>query len=803
MKKNEEIHNILANYYSQDNISPTRMLQELPWQLMSAKEWYKLYNLFKDMNFVSKLWEHDPFDVKSYWVNIEENTKAWRKNTTEELTMLKAYDSMIHHPENFDIQELQLVAMLMEDAYSDVALDLYYYINNYYEKTNRFDYLIESISHISRILIIKGKYQKAMDILKYQEERAREHNLWEIIQESLGNQAETLTKWGEYDEAMILLKQQEEICREYSNKMGLQNSLGNQAKILRKMQNRDFDKVHGLLEEMERINVQIGNKDGLQRGFGIRALILRNQNKVEDALNLLQLQEKMCRSIGNFEDLQECLGYQVECMYELQNIREGFLILQEQESICIHIKHKDGLQRNYAMNAKIYSNYKMKKYDKALQFLEKQERICRELANKADLHECLGRQAYINIKINKIDRAIELIQEQEAICREQNYQVGLLVSLGFKSMVYKSKGKILKALETILEQEEISRKIEDNSRLIISLKNKASYMNRLGEIEKAYRIYQEQEAICTELEDQKGLTNALYGQAGYFAMKGDYERALSFYKHAGEIAALTNNKQDLIRIQLNIEKIESLEEKHNLLDEDDLFTNFQVIPPIFITIMEMIHANQGLSFREIKSLLLEKDEYQDMQDNDFHRITFQLSYRELVYSVKKTFNGKKKTFYYLSDLGEYKLQQLSEYIPTNDQPNMNEISIKNKSKETSLEVFVNILKENKMDFILLYTDDGAPIVKFKQNPVKYVVVCDNDDTGNLSSQLEFIHSTTTEIYLVTKNEGSLYNNLMPAYYKWVKGKYGKIQNMNKNIKIFITFIKKFTEEEEKWKRVSW
>jgi len=72
-----------------------RKIDELPWQLALASEWPRLQGLLVEPVFFRQAWEHDEFEVKAYWAQIEDNSP---------LLMVEAYRGMLENPAQHQAQ---------------------------------------------------------------------------------------------------------------------------------------------------------------------------------------------------------------------------------------------------------------------------------------------------------------------------------------------------------------------------------------------------------------------------------------------------------------------------------------------------------------------------------------------------------------------------------------------------------------------------------------------------------------------------------------------------------------------------
>ena len=92
-KDKKYYHNKIAEYFHENKLilSQKRIFQELPWQLMKAKEWHSLYSLLQDFSFVSPMWNYDPYIIKSYWVSLEEEYKTMETRIYRRINVEKGF----------------------------------------------------------------------------------------------------------------------------------------------------------------------------------------------------------------------------------------------------------------------------------------------------------------------------------------------------------------------------------------------------------------------------------------------------------------------------------------------------------------------------------------------------------------------------------------------------------------------------------------------------------------------------------------------------------------------------------------
>ncbi len=285
-RKQQVVHLKLADYLDKCEIGK-RKVDELPWQLVQARTWKRLYDLLAFREFFITAWDTNEFEVKAYWVQVEGNSS---------LRMMDAYRTVLDSQGEDTNLTWRLSSLLYDMGHLEEALKLRAYLVDHFRSTHNKNGLQRSLGNQALILHDRGELSAAMSLYKEQERICRELGDKEGLQSCLGNQALILHNRGDLDAAMAMHKEKEQICRELGNKDGLQRALGNQALIL-----KDKGKLNAamiLFKEKERICRELGNKNGLQKSLGNQALILHDRGEMDTAMALYKEKERICRELG-------------------------------------------------------------------------------------------------------------------------------------------------------------------------------------------------------------------------------------------------------------------------------------------------------------------------------------------------------------------------------------------------------------------------------------------------------------------------------------------------------------------------
>jgi len=516
-------HLHLADYFESKETG-IRKLDELPWQLAHAESWQRLYELLAERLFFMAAWEHNQFDVKGYWAQVEHSSP---------LRLVEAYRQVLDNPGG-NPELAWIVARLLADTGNPVdSLRLRGYLVEHYRRTGDRLNLSTSLGSQALILQDQGDLDGAMRLHKEQERICRDLGDKDGLSISLGNQATILYYRGNLDGAMRLHKEEERICRELGNKDGLASSLGNQGLIL---QDRgDLDGAMRLHKEHERICRGLGNKDGLQLSLGNQALILKARGDLDGAMRLHKEKERICRELGNKDGLSESLGNQALILQDRGDLDGAMRLHKEGERICRELGNKNHLSIYLGNQALILKD--RGDPDGAMRLHKEEEQICRELGNKDGLQRSLGNQGLILKARGDLDGAMRLHKKKERICRELGNKDGLSESLGNQALILDSRGDPDGAMRLHKEEERICRELGNKDALQISLGNQALILEVGGDLDGAMRLHKEKELICREMGNPWGLAISLVNQLDILVKKGRRQDGVKLAQEAYDLAS--------------------------------------------------------------------------------------------------------------------------------------------------------------------------------------------------------------------------------------------------------------------------
>jgi len=433
-----QAHRRLADYFQPQTVVSPRRVDELPWQLAQAREWKRLNDLLGDLGFFGVVWDSDPFEMKAYWAQVEADSPY---------RMLKAYSSVVDHPDRYPEHVWSLGTLLGDAGHIDEALTLRTYLVKHYRQTGNRAELGRSLLNQGMLLYDRGDLDGAMTLFNEQERISRDVGDDAGVARSLGNQAGILYDRGDLDGALALHEEGERICRDLGDKAELGYALGNKATILKA--SGDLDGAMALHEEVERIFRELGNTAGLGDSLNNQANILSLRGDTDAALALYKEDGRICRELGDKAGLGRSLNNQANILYERGDA------------------------------------------DSALALFKEVERILREVGDKAGLQTCIGNQGMILRAHSDLDGAMRLHKEQERICRELGNKDGLQLSLGNQANILKARGDLKGALSLYTDRERICRELGNTEDLAIALINHALTLAEMKKTREAHRLADE------------------------------------------------------------------------------------------------------------------------------------------------------------------------------------------------------------------------------------------------------------------------------------------------------------------------
>jgi len=362
-------HLQLAGYFEIQEFD-LRKVDELPWQLMQAKAWKKLYGFLANRIFLCEAWKQSEYEVLKYWAEIERNST---------FRMVDAYSVYT--------DDIKLIP-------TDNVFTLNYFLC------------------ISGLLSSFGYRKEALRIQEELVERDRQMKDKAGLINDISFLAQLVYEGDELDKAWSLLEEAEPLCRELGDLNGLEAILNTKVQILRRRNNLESALI--ILKEAESICSMEGLNIGLGRVLLNQANILSDKKDFSSALSVLKRAEHVYLCIGNYGGVASCLGNQAQIMHELKDFDSAMSLHIEEEKIF----RETGEKKHLCIALVLQAQCAKKKDDieRAMILLKESEQIYRQICDNAGIASTLLEQAVILVQnLGQIDVALPLIKEGNQI----------------------------------------------------------------------------------------------------------------------------------------------------------------------------------------------------------------------------------------------------------------------------------------------------------------------------------------------------------------------------------------------------
>jgi tetratricopeptide (TPR) repeat protein len=333
----------LAEFFRKSS-SPSRTVDELPWQLCQAGEWDELKRILEDLKWLQAIWEQSRLDVLTYWRNVESYSSFSITDTYAEILKSLPADGELLEP---------LAWLFSHTGHFPEAIAVRNCAADVYRRAGNELALKICLGELSADAFDYGDLELAANVCREQIEISERTGDMHSLQQGHGNMGNIFLHSGKLDAAMHHYEAQERICLAIPNPVGLHRSTGNQAKVwlLRGDAHRAL-MIYRLDEQMCR---SIGDRLELALNLDNQASILAEHGQLEEALKIARENEPIILEIGQISDLQTNLALQGSILCHL-DLREAMNIFRKAEDLLIgHINKSSQAAFYLGMGASILS----------------------------------------------------------------------------------------------------------------------------------------------------------------------------------------------------------------------------------------------------------------------------------------------------------------------------------------------------------------------------------------------------------------------------------------------------------------
>jgi tetratricopeptide (TPR) repeat protein len=406
-----EFEKLMLGYVEPPKDAPavSRRVHEYPWQLAKAEQWQGLYAFLSDPILLHVLWQRSQYDALAYWAQLRRST---------DLQMSDAYSQVLNHPDAWEPQIINLLAMLFrQQGYVDQASVLRRELTRLAEQRQDLPNLAGSLVNQGVVLDHRGELDNAIELYLKAENIYRQLGDNRGLAQCLGNRGVSLSRRENYTDAMVVFGEAERIARQVGDRIELQRTLGEQAVIFK--QRGRLERSISLLKEKEAICRELGHRQGLAVALGNLALVLKDQGHPEAGLPLLDEVESIYREIGNEDGLRRTRQNRGHLLHNGHDI-EGAMaaarsiaaqdrpeaMLEEEKELVRDMRAEDtGHPTSTAWNLVADGDL-----TQALQVLDACEVELRRTA-RGDLWRVVRCRAYVLMKQDRPQAALELCEK--------------------------------------------------------------------------------------------------------------------------------------------------------------------------------------------------------------------------------------------------------------------------------------------------------------------------------------------------------------------------------------------------------
>ncbi|MBU2691941.1 MAG: tetratricopeptide repeat protein [Candidatus Eisenbacteria bacterium] len=556
------VHIRLADYF--DNSEPGgRRIDELPWQLKSAREWKRLYGLLSDLDFFNAAWKTDPLEIKSHWAALESNsdfkmTVAYQPVLTDPARFrdfawnvgrlfydtgyleqsLKLRDFNV--TDSFQLKEYENMASALHNRASTLnslgrreeAARSYEEAEKLYRKLEDSVGLAVSLNSQAVFFLEIGETEKAMNYLN------EANSLYASIGDDLGqaqcmiNQAEIHHQRGDLDKAIELFESAETLCRRHGDRLLLSTcAIGRASAYFDR-----GDRVEAFEQNRRAVPLarELGDKDRLISVLYTQGLIQLEQGKATEASGKFEEIELIGRDSGFIRGVIFGLLGKASVAEKLNDLKGALEYYREAESACRNTSSRDRL-------AEILSNQglilqKLGEHLQSRKKYEESESISKQIDHRPNLATALRDQAIQLWKQGRLGEALAKSRESEELYNKMDHKQGMAISMDDQATILRDGGRVGEALTLMKSAEKLWRELDNKIGIAVCLGNQGLALQKLKDFDGAMKAHKEEEGIYREIDFLEGLQRSIGNQGVILETRGDLDGAMKCYKYQERIA---------------------------------------------------------------------------------------------------------------------------------------------------------------------------------------------------------------------------------------------------------------------------
>jgi tetratricopeptide (TPR) repeat protein len=247
-----------------------RGVDELPWQLARAGDWWRLYDLLRLLPFFRRAWEANPFQVRAYWRDVEVGTYG-------------VLGRRLARTPELDRAFRDVFGGRILDAYRRVLAD---------PLGSR-----GAIAPVAQLLAETGHHRESSALVDRLIRHDERRDDTARLAAALVLQADGFRAQDYSVAALAAYTRAERLCRASGDARPLARCLDGRAAIA--LERGDLDDALARSEEAERIGRDAGDDLGRARTLITKAKVLRARGEPAAARDALRIAERLARALGS------------------------------------------------------------------------------------------------------------------------------------------------------------------------------------------------------------------------------------------------------------------------------------------------------------------------------------------------------------------------------------------------------------------------------------------------------------------------------------------------------------------------
>ena len=188
------------------------------------------------------------------------------------------------------------------------------------------------------------------------------------------------------------------------------------------------------------------------------------------------------------------------------------------------------------------ANYRLSRYEKAIEYTEQALAIHREVKNRAGEAQALNNLGLDYDELSRYEQAIGYYEQATAIYREVKDRAGEGRTSNNLGNAYSNLGRHEKGIEYYERATALFREVKERASEGVALNNLGIAHKNLGHYEQAIGYYAQALAISREVKDRTSEGRALNNLGMAYSNLGRYEQAIESYEQALAISREVKNR---------------------------------------------------------------------------------------------------------------------------------------------------------------------------------------------------------------------------------------------------------------------